>query len=206
MYVHVCVRGFAGVRTCMYVYASIPTYICTCVRAHVRTRDRARVCAQLRLCEGSHVCVCVRARARVCERLHVRSLVGACVVALTGHVCAYLKLCMCMCMHVHVRAGVGAHACAFAGVGQRTCGVFAYVGTSLYACMIIISYYYICRLSVYVRVCVRVWTYVHANICLCADECVYTSARVWGCSCACMCVHYCLHVRACALASVGLRL
>ena len=26
-------------------------------------------------------------------------------------------------MHVHVRAGVGAHACAFAGVGQRTCGL-----------------------------------------------------------------------------------
>ena len=37
--------------------------------------------------------------------------------ALTGHV----KLCMRLCMHV--RAGVGVHACAFAGVGQRTCGL-----------------------------------------------------------------------------------
>ena len=65
--------------------------------------------------------VCVRVRAcaceRVCERLHVRSLVCACVFALTGHMRAHVKLCMCLCMHV--RADVGAHACAFAGVGQR---------------------------------------------------------------------------------------
>ena len=26
----------------------------------------------------------------------------------------------------------------------------------------------------------RVRTYVHANVGLCADECVYTSVRVWG--------------------------
>ena len=66
-------------------------------------------------------CVCVRAR--VCERAHVRALVGACVFSLTGHVRAHVKLCMCLCMHVHVRAGMGGHACAFAGVGQRTCGL-----------------------------------------------------------------------------------
>ena len=55
----------------------------------------------------------------------MRALVGACVFALTGHVRAHVKLCMCLCMHVHVhmRAGVGAHACAFVGVGQRTCGL-----------------------------------------------------------------------------------
>ena len=67
------------------------------------------------------VCACVRAC--VCDRPHVRALVGACVFALTGHMRAHVKLCMCLCMHVHVRAGVGAHACAFAGVGQRTCGL-----------------------------------------------------------------------------------
>ena len=63
--------------------------------------------------------------------------------ALTGHMRAHVKLCMCLCMHVLVRAGVGAHACAFEGVAQRTCGlcVRACVSTSLYACMIIILYY-----------------------------------------------------------------
>ena len=34
----------------------------------------------------------------------------------------------------------------------------------------------------------RVCTYVHANVGLCADECVHECARV-GCSFACMCVH-----------------
>ena len=115
------------IRLC--TYARIPTYMSTCVRAHVRMRERTRVRMQLRLCEGSHVCVgaCVHAcacvRARVCERPHVLALVGACVFALTGHVRAHVKLCMCLCMHVHVRAGVGGHACAFAGVDQRTCGL-----------------------------------------------------------------------------------
>ena len=55
--------------------------------------------------------------------------------------------------------------------------------------MIIILYYYICRRSVYVRVCVS--TYVHVNVGLCADECVYTSVREWGAhvrGCVCMCV------------------
>ena len=56
--------------------------------------------------------MCVRLWARVCSRHWF---------ALTGHVRAHVKLCMCLCMHV--RAGVGAHACAFAGVGQRTCGL-----------------------------------------------------------------------------------
>ena len=137
------------------------------------------------------VCACVRARAPACERLLVRALVCACVFALTGHVRAHVKLCICLCLHVHVRAGVGAHACAFAGVGQRTCGlcVRACVRVNFYACMIIILFYYICRLSVYVRVCVRVFMYVHANVGLCANECVYTGVRVWGCLCACMCVH-----------------
>ena len=62
-----CVRGL---RVCVRVctYASIPTYICTCVRAHV----------QLRPCEGARACV------RVCERTPVRSLVCACMCALTG--------------------------------------------------------------------------------------------------------------------------
>ena len=132
--------------------------------------------------------MCVRARARVCERPHVRALVGACVFALTGHVCAHVKLCMCMCMHVHVRAGV-ARMHVRLQVWAIVLAVCVCVRTSLYACMIIILYYYICRRSVYIRVCVRVGTYVHANVCLCADECVYTSVRAWGCSRACMCVH-----------------
>ena len=46
--------------------------------------------------------------------------------------------------------------------------------------MIIILYYYICRRSVYGRVCVRVCAYVHANVGLCADECVYTSVQARG--------------------------
>ena len=124
-----------GLRVCVRVctYASIPTYMCTCVRAHVCTRERTRVRTQLRLCEGSHVCVrtcvraCVRARACVrvcvCERPHVRALVGACVFALTGHVRAHSEAVRVSVMHVHVCAGVGAHACAFAGVGQRTYGL-----------------------------------------------------------------------------------
>ena len=60
-----CVRGL---RVCVRVctYASIPTYMSTCVRAHV----------QLRPCEGARVCVC--------ERPHVRALVGACMCTLTG--------------------------------------------------------------------------------------------------------------------------
>ena len=91
---------------------------------------------------------------------------------------------------MHVRAGVGAH--AFAGVGQRTCGMC--VRTSLYACMIIILYYYICRRSVYVRVCVS--TYVHVNVGLCADECVYTSVREWGAHVrGCVCISVCMCVR-----------
>ena len=47
----------AGVRRCVCTYASIPTYMCSCVRAHVCTRERTRVRTQLLLCEGSHVCV-----------------------------------------------------------------------------------------------------------------------------------------------------
>ena len=39
------------------------------------------------------------------------------------------------------------------------------------------------RARAYLCACAR------ANIGICADECVYASARVWGCSCACMCVH-----------------
>ena len=80
--------------------------MCTCVRAHVRTRERT----------------CVR------ERPQVRALVGACVFALTGHVRVHVKLCMCLCMHV--RAGVGAH--AFAGVGQRTCDMCVRVCVRVY--------------------------------------------------------------------------
>ena len=88
MCVCVCVRWLrVCVREC--TYASIPTYMCTCVRAHVRTRDRTRVRTQLRLCEGSHVCVCMRARARarVCERLHVRALEGARVCSRLRVIC-----------------------------------------------------------------------------------------------------------------------
>ena len=120
----------------------------------------------------------------------MRALVGACVFALTGHGRAYVKLCMlCMCMHVHVRAGVGAHACAFSSMGQRICGLCVRACVRVYMHVIIILYYYICRRSVYVRVCVRACTYVHAIVGLCAEECVYTSVRVCGCSCACMCVY-----------------
>ena len=66
--VYVCARGL---RVCVRVctYASIPMYMCTCVRAHVRMRDRTRVRTQLRLCEGSHVCVCVRACVRARARV-----------------------------------------------------------------------------------------------------------------------------------------
>ena len=94
-----------GVRVCVGVctYASIPTYMCMCVRAHVCMRERTRVRTQLRLCGGSHVCVCVCAC--VCERLHVRALVGACVFALTCareavhvvHVSVYACACACGC-------------------------------------------------------------------------------------------------------------
>ena len=61
-----CVRGL---RVCVRVctYASILTYMCTCVRAHV----------QLRPCEGARVRVCVRVC--VCERPRVRALVGTCM-------------------------------------------------------------------------------------------------------------------------------
>ena len=66
--VYVCARGL---RVCVRVctYASIPMYMCTCVRAHVRILDRTRVRTQLRLCEGSHVCVCMCMRA--CARARV---------------------------------------------------------------------------------------------------------------------------------------
>ena len=44
---HVSVYAFAcagaGWRTCVCAYASIPTYMCTCVLAHVRTRE-SNVC------------------------------------------------------------------------------------------------------------------------------------------------------------------
>ena len=191
--VYVCVRGLrVCVRECTYASIPFPTYMCTCVRAHMRTRDRTHVNTQLRLCDGSHV--------------------GACVFALTGHMRAHVKLCMCLCSAC--ACGCGRACACFCRCGPAYLRfVCACVRTSLYACLIIILYYYtgcICRLSVYVRVCVRVCTYVHANaglyIYIYADECVYTSVRVWGCSCAVMCVHCCLHVRACALASVGLRL
>ena len=76
--------------------------------------------------------MCVRLWARVFARLRVRA--GACA----------REAVQCLCVHVHVRARVGTH--AFAGAGQRTCGlcacVRACVRVSLYACMIIILYYY----------------------------------------------------------------
>ena len=41
--------------------------------------------------------------------------------------------------------------------------------------------------------------YVHANVGLCADVCVYMSVRVWGCSFACtavcVCISVCMFVR-----------
>ena len=69
----------------------------------MRTRERTRVRTQLRPCEGSHVCACVR----MCVRLWARR-------------CSCLRvMCVCMCLCMHVRVG----ACAFAGVGQHTCGL-----------------------------------------------------------------------------------
>ena len=65
------------------------------------------------------------------------------------------------------------------------------VRTSLYACRNIILYYYMHINSVCTYECAYAYVhvYVHANVGLCADEYVYTSVRVWRCSCACMCVH-----------------
>ena len=90
---------------------------------------------------------------------------------------------MCLCMHVHARRGrsqvhpfareaahVSVYACACAC--RRACGCrLAYVRVCvrvhIHECMIIILYYYICELSVsvclWVRMCGRVCTYVHAN-------------------------------------------
>ena len=46
----------------------------------------------------------------------------------------------------------------------------------------------------YVRVCVS--TYVHVNVGLCADECVYTSVREWGAHVrGCMCISVCMCMR-----------
>ena len=116
----------------------------------------------------------------------MRALVGACVFALTGHMRAHVKLCMCLCMHVHVRAGVGAHACAFAGVGQRTCGwcVRACVRVYMHGDYNIILLYIQAQC---VRTSVHTRMYVHA--CECRPMCGRVCVRVWWCSRACMCVH-----------------
>ena len=63
--------------------------------------------------------------------------------------------------------------------------------------MIIILYYYICGRSVCVRVCVRLSTYVHPNVGLCADACVYASVG------ALMCVYGRALVYACVCALVS---
>ena len=101
-----CVRGLRScVRVC--TYASIPMYMCTCVRC---------------MCVHVNVRVCVRNCARARLRMHTRPC-----VCVSGHMCvrlwAHVWLYMCRRMYVHVRACVGAHACAFVGVGQRTCGL-----------------------------------------------------------------------------------
>ena len=102
----------------------------------------------------------MRARACVSVRIYVRALVGACVFALTGHVRAHVKLCMCLCMYVHVRASVGAHACAFADVGQRTCGlcVRAYEFVCIYDYNIILVYA--------VAVCTYECAYAYVRTCM----------------------------------------
>ena len=79
-----------------------------------------------------------------------------------------MKLCMCPCKHVHVRAGVYPRACAFAGVGQRTCG-----------------------LCVSVRACVRVCAFG-------VLMCVYVCALVSACACVCACDSGFASVTACA--------
>ena len=56
-----------GLRVCVrvYTYASIPTYMCTCVRAHVQLRpgEGVRACVRVRACMRA----CVLAYTCVCE-------------------------------------------------------------------------------------------------------------------------------------------
>ena len=66
---------------------------------------------------------------------------------------------------LHVRARVGARVCAFVCVCARAL---------IYACIIIILYYYICGCSV----CVRVW------VCVCVRVCAYVYANVYAHVCA----------------------
>ena len=76
------------------------------------------MCACVRVCVRSSACACA------CRRVCVRAYGSA-------KVRAHVRLCMCLC--VHVRARVGEH--AFAGAGQRTCGLCACVRACEFICM-----------------------------------------------------------------------
>ena len=170
---------------CAYVYVRMRAFQRICVLLRVCGRMCVRNCASVRV--RARVCACVRVRA--CVRPHVRALVGACVFARTGHARAHVKLCiLCLCMHVHVLAG--ACVCVFRRGPAYLWFVTECVRAYEFMCMYDYNIILLCRRSVYVRVCVRVCTYVHANVGLCADECVYTSVCVCGCSCAYMCVSH----------------
>ena len=103
----------------------------------------------------------------------MRALVGACVFALTGHVRAHVKLCMCLCMHVWER--MRGRLQVWASYLRFVC---ACVRTSLYACMIIILYYYMQAQCV--RTSVRTRMYVRECECrpMCGRVYVHECARV----------------------------
>ena len=114
-------------------------------------------------------------------------------------------------MHVYVIACAGAHACAFAGVGQRIRGlcVRACEFICMYDYYIILLYIsgrvvcaYVCAYA-YVRTSMQMLAYVRTRVCTRMRSCGGAHARVCVCISVCTCV---ARVLVCALASVGLHM
>ena len=109
MHVFMCVCMQVWMLFCVYVCASVNTFMCMCVCISVCVYIHAFVCVCV--CTCMYSCVCVCKCECICVCMCVQVWIHSCVCVC---VCVCITVCVCTCMHSYV--------CVYVCQPSRVCG------------------------------------------------------------------------------------